>query len=171
MADIRAEIEEQKKAASPFQAAAASAATEFERAFAMYRDPSRAAAAIGEEKDRAEDLERLHRDASRYGGKWRIDELPQLMAAGDSQGVDSRLAEWRKSRSFSPEVEAMVRASAAEQTKTTAEDELRKLNEKTGELTQKLETLAQSRDGKLDGIERNTNQLANKLDELLTVKG
>ena len=171
MADLRAEIEEQKKAASPFSAVAASAATEFERAFAMYRDPSRAAAEIGEEKDRAEDLERLHRDASRYGGKWRIDELSQLMAAGDSQGVDSRLAEWRKSRSFSPEVEAMVRASAAEQTKTTAEDELRKLNEKTGELTQKLETLAQSRDGKLDGIERNTNQLANKLDELLTVKG
>ena len=171
MADLRAEIEEQKKAASPFSTVAASAATEFERAFAMYRDPSRAAAEIGEEKDRAEDLERLHRDASRYGGKWRIDELSQLMAAGDSQGVDSRLAEWRKSRSFSPEVEAMVRASAAEQTKTTAEDELRKLNEKTGELTQKLETLAQSRDGKLDGIERNTNQLANKLDELLTVKG
>ncbi len=171
MADLRAEIAAQKEAASPLQAAAASAATEFERAFAMYRDPSRAAAEIGEEKDRAEDLERLHRDASRYGGKWRIDELSQLMAAGDSQGVDSRLAEWRKSRSFSPEVEAMVRASAAEQTKTTAEDELRKLNEKTGELTQKLETLAQSRDGKLDGIERNTNQLANKIDELLTVKG
>ena len=171
MADLRAEIAAQKEAASPFSAVAASAATEFERAFAMYRDPSRAAAEIGEEKDRAEDLERLHRDASRYGGKWRIDELSQLMAAGDSQGVDSRLAEWRKSRSFSPEVEAMVRASAAEQTKTTAEDELRKLNEKTGELTQKLEALAQSRDGKLDGIERNTNQLANKLDELLTVKG
>lgn len=171
MADLRAEIAAQKEAASPFSAVAASAATEFERAFAMYRDPSRAAAEIGEEKDRAEDLERLHRDASRYGGKWRIDELSQLMAAGDSQGVDSRLAEWRKSRSFSPEVEAMVRASAAEQTKTTAEDELRKLNEKTGELAQKLETLAQSRDGKLDGIERNTNQLSNKIDELLTVKG
>ena len=171
MADLRAELATQKEAAAPLQATAAAAQSEFERAFAMYRDPSRAAAEIGEEKDRAEDLERLHRDASRYGGKWRIDELSQLMAAGDSQGVDSRLAEWRKSRSFSPEVEAMVRASAAEQTKTTAEDELRKLNEKTGELTQKLETLAQSRDGKLDGIERNTNQLANKLDELLTVKG
>ena len=170
MADLRAEIEEQKKAASPFQAAAASAATEFERAFAMYRDPSRAAAEIGEEKDRAEDLERLHRDASRYGGKWRIDELSRLMAAGDSQGVDSRLAEWRKSRSFSPEVEAMVRASAAEQTKTTAEDELRKLNEKTGELTQKLETLAQSRDGKLEGIERNTANLAGKVSELLGMR-
>ena len=65
----------------------------------------------------------------------------------------------------------MVRASAAEQTKTTAEDELRKLNEKTGELTTKLESLAQSRDTKLADIEKNTNQLANKIDELLTVKG
>ena len=171
MADLRAEIEEQKKAASPLQAVAASARTEFERAFAMYRDPSRAAAEIGEEKDRAEDLKRLHRDANRYGGRWRIDELSQLMAAGDSQGVDSRLAEWRKSKSFTPEVESMVRASAAEQTKTTAEDELRKLNDKTGELAQKLDTLAQTRDGKLDGIERNTSQLANKIDELLSVKG
>ena len=171
MADLRAEIAAQKEAAAPFQAVAANAATEFERAFAMYRDPSRAAAEIDEEKDRAEDLKQLHRDASRYGGKWRIDELSQLMAAGDTQGVQSRLEDWRKSRSFTPEVESMVRASAAEQTKTTAEDELRKLNEKTGELAQRLETLAQSRDGKLDGIERNTNQLANKLDELLTVKG
>ena len=65
----------------------------------------------------------------------------------------------------------MVRASAAEQTRTTAEDELRKLNDKTGELTSKLETLSQTRDAKLDGIERNTNQLAAKVDELLSVKG
>jgi hypothetical protein len=172
MADLRAEIEAQKNAASPLRAVASAAQTEFERAFAMYRDPSRAAAEIGEEKDRAEDLKRLHNDANRSGNRWRVAELSQLMAAGDSQGVQSRLEEWRsRSRSFTPEVEAMVRAAAAEQVKTTAEDELRKLNEKTGELSQKLEQLAQSRDGKLDGIERNTNQLANKLDELLTVKG
>lgn len=171
MADLRAELAAQKEAASSLQATATAAQSEFERAFAMYRDPERAAAEIEEERSRAADLNRLHKDASRYGGKWRIDELSALMAAGDSQGVSDALAGWRKSRSFTPEVEAMVRASAAEQTKTTAEDELRKLNEKTGELTQKLETLAQSRDGKLDGIERNTNQLANKLDELLTVKG
>ena len=146
MADIRAEIEEQKKAASPLSAVAASAATEFDRAFAMYRDPSRAAAEINEEKNRSADLERLHRDASRYGGKWRIDELSRLMAAGDSQGVSDTLATWRKSKSFSPEIEAMVRASAAERTKTTAEDELRK-------------------------IENNTAGLARKLDELLAMKG
>lgn len=171
MADLKAEMEAQRDAASAMQSVASAAQSEFERAFAMYRDPSRAAAEIAEERDRASDLKQLHRDASRYGGKWRIDELSALMAAGDSQGVQSRLEDWRKSRSFTPEVEAMVRASAAEQTQTTAEDELRKLNDKTGELAQKLEQLAQTRDGKLDGIERNTNQLANKLDELLTVKG
>ena len=171
MADLKAEMAAQKEAASPLRATVAAAQSEFERAFAMYRDPSQAAAQIGEERDRADDLKRLHKDAARYGGKWRIDELSQLMSAGDSAGVQSRLEDWRKSRSFTPEVEAMVRASAAEQTKTTAEDELRKLNDKTVELSQKIESLAQARDGKLDGIERNTNQLANKLDELLQVKG
>ena len=171
MADLRAEMEAQEEAASSLQATATAAQSEFERAFAMYRDPERAAAEIEEERSRAADLNRLHKDASRYGGKWRIDELSNLMAAGDTQGVSDTLAGWRKSRSFTPEVEAMVRASAAEQTQTTAEDELRKLNDKTSELAQKLEQLSQTRDGKLDGIERNTNQLANKLDELLTIKG
>ena len=171
MADIRAEIKAQEEAASSLQATATAAQSEFERAFAMYRDPERAAAEIEEERSRAADLNRLHKDARRYGGKWRIDELSALMAAGDSQGVSDALAGWRKSRSFTPEVEAMVRASAAEKTKTTAEDELRKLNDQTGQLAHQIEQLAQTRDGKLDGIERNTSQLANKLDELLTVKG
>lgn len=171
MDDLRAEIAAQKEATNPLRTVAAAAQSEFERAFAMYRDPSRAAAEIGEERDRADDLDRLHKDARRYGGKWRIDELSQLMAAGDTQGAQDRLAQWRRSASFTPEVEAMVRASAAEQTRTTAEDELRKLNDKTGELTSKLETLSQTRDAKLDGIERNTNQLATKVDELLSVKG
>lgn len=146
MDDLRAEIAAQNDAAAALKAMAADAQTEFERAFAMYRDPSRAAAEIAEERDRAGDLKRLHRDASRYGGKWRVDELSALMSAGDAAGVQSRLEEWRKSKSFTPEVEAMVRASAAEQTQTTVEDELRK-------------------------IEVNTAGLAQKLDELLAVKG
>lgn len=146
MADLREEIAEQQKAAAPLRAAAAAAQGEFERAFGMYRDPSRAAAEIAEEKSRAEDLDRLHADARRYGGSWRIDELSRLMAAGDAQGQADALASWRKSSRFTPEVEAMVRASAAERTKTTAEDELRK-------------------------IEANTAGLAAKLDELLQVKG
>ena len=107
----------------------------------MYRDPTRAASEIAEERDRAADLKQLHRDASRYGGKWRIDELSALMSAGDSAGVQSRLEDWRKSRSFSPEVEAMVRASAAERTRTTVEDELRKIETNTSGLAQKLDEL------------------------------
>lgn len=171
MADLRDEIAAQKEAAASLDSVASAAQSEFDRAFAMYRDPERAAEQIAEERDYAADLKRLHRDASRYAGKWRIDELSNLMSTGDTQAVQARLEEWRKSKRFTPEVESMVRASAAEQAKTTAEDELRKLNDKTAELTQKMDQLAQSRDGKLDGIERNTNQLANKLDELLTVKG
>ena len=106
----------------------------------------RAAAEIGEEKDYQNDLDRLHRDARRYGGKWRIDELSRLMSAGDTQGVTDTLKDWRKSRNFTPEVEAMVRASAAESAKTSTLDELRK-------------------------IETNTAGLDKKLDELLSMKG
>ena len=146
MADLKAEIAEQSKAATGLRATTAAAKSEFDRAFAMFRDPERAAAEIGEEKAYQKDLDRLHKSASRYGGKWRIDELSRLMAAGDSQGVTDTLAGWRKSRGFTPEVEAMVRAAAAEQTKTTAEEELRK-------------------------IEANTAGLADKLDELLSMKG
>lgn len=146
MDDLRAEIAEQQKAAAPLRAAASAARGAFDRAFAMYRDPSKAAAEIGEEKAYARDLDRLHADARRYGGSWRIDELARLMASGDAEGQGAALAEWRKSRGFTPQVEAMVRASAAERAKTTAEDELRK-------------------------IEANTAGLADKLDSLLAMKG
>lgn len=171
MADLRAEIAEQSKAASRQSAIASAVQSEFDKAFAMYRDPSRAAAVIGEEKDYRADLERLHADARRYGGKWRIDELSSLMAAGDTQGVSDTLASWRKAKGFTPEVEAMVRASAAEQTKTTAEDELKKVNAELEKLSSSLESLANERNTKLDGIERNTSGLAAKVDELLAVKG
>ena len=117
------------------------AQSEFDRAFAMYRDPAAAASQIAEERDYAADLKRLHRDANRYGGKWRIDELSRLMSAGDTQGMADTLEDWRKSKSFTPEVEAMVRASAAEQTKTTVEDELRKIETNTANLSAKLEEL------------------------------
>lgn len=171
MDDIRAEIDDAQFAASQKRSVASAAQSEFDRAFAMYRDPEKAAAQIADERDYAADLQRLHRDARRYGGKWRIDELSQLMSAGDTQGVTESLERWRKSKGFTPQVEAMVRASAAEQTKTTAEDELRRLNDKTERLSQTLEQMSSERNGKLDEIEKNTNQLANKLDELLTVKG
>ena len=146
MDDLREEINAQKEIANGLRTTAAAAQSEFDRAFGLFRDPAQAAAARADEESYRKDLDRLHKTASRYGGKWRIDELSALMAAGDTQGVSDTLASWRKSRSFTPEVEAMVRASAAERTKTTTEDELRK-------------------------IEANTADLANKLDELLTVKG
>lgn len=146
MADIRAEIAASAGRGNILKATAANAQNEFDRAFAMYRDPSHAASVIGEEKDYQDDLKRLHRDASRYGGKWRIDELSRLMAAGDSQGVTDTLTAWRRNKNFTSQIEAMVRASAAERTKTAVEDELRK-------------------------IENNTAGLARKLDELLAMKG
>lgn len=146
MADLRAEIAAQNEAANNLKARAAAAQSEFDRAFALFRSPDAAANQRAEEESYRADLNRLHKSARRYGGQWRIDELSALMAAGDTQGVSDTLAGWRRSRSFTPEVEAMVRASAAERTKTTTEDELRK-------------------------IENNTAQLATKLDELLQVKG
>ena len=141
--NIRERIDEQKRASGDLSTVASAAASEFDRAFAWYRDPNAAKRGIGEEQDYRNDLERLHRDASRYGGKWRIDELSRLMSVGDTQGVADTLAGWRKSRSFSPQVEALVRASAAEQTKTSAEDELRKIADNTARLDQKLDELLQ----------------------------
>ncbi|MBR0057303.1 MAG: hypothetical protein IJP66_08235, partial [Kiritimatiellae bacterium] len=141
MADLRAEIDVQNKAKASQSAIVAAAQSEFERAFAMYRDPERAAQEIGEEKARSADLDRLHKDARRYGGQWRIDELSTLMSAGDTQGVQSRLEEWRKNGRFDASTEAMVRASAAEKTRTTAEDELRKISANTAGLAAKLDEL------------------------------
>ena len=171
MDDLREELAAQQKSASALTARAASVRSEFDRAFAMYRDPERAAAEIGEEKDYRSDLERLHKDARRYGGKWRIDELSRLMAAGDTQGVSDTLAEWRKSKGFTPQVEAMVRASAAENAKTTVEDELRKIDDKVASMNDVLKQMADAQSGKLGSIADNTSGLAEKVDQLLHVKG
>lgn len=141
IANIKSEIAAKETAANGLQSVAQQAQTEFDRAFAMYRDPEQAAAQIAEERDYAADYKQLQRDASRYGGKWRIDELSRLMAAGDTAGQAAKLEEWRKSSRFTPEVEAMVRAAAADKTRTTAEDELRQINANTKCLSQKLDEL------------------------------
>ena len=141
IANIKSEIAAKETAANGLQSVAQQAQTEFDRAFAMYRNPEQAAAQIAEERDYAADYKQLQKDASRYGGKWRIDELSRLMAAGDTQGQASTLEEWRKSSRFTPEVEAMVRAAAADKTRTTAEDELRQINANTKGLSQKLDEL------------------------------
>lgn len=139
--NLKAEIESAKGAAAGVSGVAQSAQTEFDRAFAMYRDPSLAASSIAEERDYAADYKQLGKDANRYGGSWRINELASLMASGDTAGQAAKLEEWRKSSKFTPEVEAMVRASAADKTKTTAEDELRKINANTANLDKKLDEL------------------------------
>ena len=141
IANIKAEVAAQEKSATAKEHAISAAQTEFDRAFAMYRDPEQAAAQIAEERDYAADYKQLQKDASRYGGKWRIDELSRLMAAGDTAGQAATLEEWRKSSRFTPEVEAMVRAAAADKTRTTAEDELRQINANTKGLSQKLDEL------------------------------
>lgn len=174
MDDLREEIEAQSKAQAGQSAIRSAAQTEFERAFAMYRDPSRAASEIAEERDRANDLDSLHRDARRYGGKWRIDELASLMSAGDSQGVSDRLAEWRKSSKFSPEVEAMVRASAAEKTRDLAEERMQQIADTVREMSELQKEAsgqaAQTAQSARDTAE-NTRDLAAKIDTLLKVKG
>lgn len=139
--NLKDEIDKQKSAADSQESVASAAQTEFDRAFAMYRDPEQAAAQIAEERDYSADYKQLQKDASRYGGKWRIDELSRLMAAGDTAGQAATLEEWRKSSRFTPEVEAMVRAAAADKTRTTAEDELRQINANTKGLSQKLDEL------------------------------
>ena len=141
MADIRKEIDAAHTLASHNRTIAAAAQSEFDRAFAAYRDPDKAASQIAEDRAYAADLKRLHKEANSYGGKWRIDELSRLMAAGDTQGVSDTLESWRRLKGFSPQIEAMVRASAAEKTKTTAEDELRKIETNTVDLAAKLEEL------------------------------
>ena len=141
IANIKSEIAAKETAANGLQSVAQQAQTEFDRAFAMYRNPEQAAAQIAEERDYAADYKQLQKDASRYGGKWRIDELSRLMAAGDTAGQAATLEEWRKSSRFTPEVEAMVRAAAADKTRTTAEDELRQINANTKGLSQKLDEL------------------------------
>jgi len=121
------------------------AQTEFDKAFDMYRSEDKGASVIAEERAYAKDYKQLQKDAAKYGGKWRIDELSSLIAAGDTQGQAAKLEEWRKSSRFTPEVESMVRAAAADKTKTTAEDELRKINANTANLDKKLDELLRAK--------------------------
>lgn len=82
---------------------------------------------------------------NRYGGKGKIDEYAALMRAGDEEGMQERLTQWRKSSKFTPQVEQMVKAAAADQNRNAAEKSLA-------------------------NIEKNTADLAKKIDELLSLK-
>ena len=118
---------------------------EFETAFDLWRDPEAAASAVEADKKRGEDLKRFRKEVDRYGGKGRIDEYAALMRQGDEEGMQERLTQWRKSSKFTPQVEQMVKAAAADQNRNAAEQSLA-------------------------NIEKNTADLAKKIDELLSVK-
>ena len=136
---------EQAEKAGALSAFRDSAKSQFEQAFDLWRNPEAAKAAQDEEKSREDDMKRFRKDVNRYGGKWRIDEYAALMRQGDEEGMQSKLAEWRKSSKFTPQVEQMVKAAAAEQNENASERALQ-------------------------NIEKNTADLANKIDQLLSVK-
>lgn len=118
---------------------------EFNAAFDLWRDPEAAASAVEADKKRGEDMKAFRKAVNRYGGKGKIDEYAQLMRAGDEEGMQERLTQWRKSSKFTPQVEQMVKAAAADQNRNAAEKSLA-------------------------NIEKNTADLAKKIDELLSLK-
>ena len=118
-----------------------SARSRFDQAFDLWRDPEAAKTAQDEEKKREEDMVRFRKDVNRYGGKWRIDEYAELMRNGDEDGMQSKLAEWRKSSRFTPQVEQMVKAAAAEQNENAAERALQNIEKNTADLAAKIERL------------------------------
>lgn len=135
MADLKAET-----------GALSAAKARFDKEFALYKSADKGASQIEAEKQDEEARKQLTKDAARYGGKWRIDELSRLYASGDEDAVKSTLSQWRKRKSFTPEVEAMVRAAAAKDNVKTMED-------------------------RVDEIAENTKGLAEKVEELLSMKG
>ena len=114
---------------------------QFERAFDLWRDPDAAASAVEADKKRGEDLKRFRKEVNRYGGKGKIDEYAQLMRAGDEEGMQERLAQWRKSSKFTPQVEQMVKAAAADQNRNAAEKSLANIEKNTADLAKKIEEL------------------------------
>ena len=134
-----------KEKADALTSARDSFADQFNAAFDLWRDPEAAASAVEADKKRGEDMKRFRKEVNRYGGKGKIDEYARLMREGDEEGMQERLTQWRKSSKFTPQVEQMVKAAAADQNKNAAEKSLA-------------------------NIEKNTADLAKKIDELLSLK-
>lgn len=114
---------------------------EFDRSFDLWRNPEAAAQAVESDKKRAEDMRRFRKEVNRYGGKGKIDEAARLMREGDEEGLQSRLEQWRKSARFTPQVEQMVKAAAADQNKNSAEKSLAEIAKNTENLDKKLDQL------------------------------
>jgi len=141
----RSAISEQGGKAAEMRSAAGGYRSRFEAAFELWRDPAAAEAAQDAAKAKTADFKRFQQAVNRYGGKGKIDEAAALMRQGDEAGLQERLAAWRKSSKFSGQTEQMVLAAAAQQ------------NEKASERS-------------LANIEKNTADLAKKLDELMKAK-
>ena len=114
---------------------------EFNTAFDLWRDPEAAASAVEADKKRGEDIKRFRKEVNRYGGKGKIDEYARLMREGDEEGMQERLSEWRKSSKFTPQVEQMVKAAAADQNKNAAEKSLANIEKDVSGLTKKIDEL------------------------------
>ena len=114
---------------------------EFNAAFDLWRDPEAAASAVEADKKRGEDMKRFRKEVNRYGGKGKIDEYAQLMRAGDEEGMQERLTQWRKSSKFTPQVEQMVKAAAADQNRNAAEKSLANIEKNTADLAKKIDQI------------------------------
>ena len=115
--------------------------SEFNTAFDLWRDPEAAASAVEADKKRGEDMKRFRKEVNRYGGKGKIDEYARLMREGDEEGMQERLTQWRKSLKFTPQVEQMVKAAAADQNRNAAEKSLANIEKDVSGLTKKIEEL------------------------------
>ena len=114
---------------------------EFNAAFDLWRDPEAAASAVEADKKRGEDMKAFRKAVNRYGGKGKIDEYARLMREGDEEGMQERLTQWRKSSKFTPQVEQMVKAAAADQNKNAAEKSLANIEKDVSGLTKKIDEL------------------------------
>ena len=132
---------ERAENASLLSGARDSFAAKFNSAFDLWRDPDAAASAVKADKKRFDDMKAFRKAVNRYGGKGKIDEYAQLMRQGDEDGMQERLAEWRKSSKFTPQVEQMVKAAAADQNRNAAEKSLAQIEKNTGDLAKKIDEL------------------------------
>ena len=140
-ADADRKAEQKKTDAETLTSFRDNSAAQFERAFDLWRDPEAAQQAVDADKKRGEDMKAFRKAVNRYGGKGKIDEYAQLMREGDEEGMQERLTQWRKSSKFTPQVEQMVKAAAADQNRNAAEKSLANIEKNTADLAKKIDQL------------------------------
>jgi len=128
----------------------AEAASRFEREFALLQDPERMNAAFDAAEKRQADLERMRKDVSRKNIGYMVDEAARYMRAGDEAGLEDRFRSWRALggiRKGDRETEQLIRTAAAYETKSTAEDMLSKIEGNTANLAEKMDQLISMKGG------------------------